>query len=315
MDQRPQADSSPGTNPTVNGTPFPAFGSSAGCGGGRPAEVPTLRKKPLPRPPMTPHDRILGRLAPLQARLLEHPVYQQIRGLTGLRRFMDLHIFAVWDFMSLLKSLQRQLCCVTLPWVPPADPESARLVNEIVLGEETDEDGRGGHASHFELYLEAMREAGADTAPIERLLQHLREEAGHPFTDVLAGSNVPPAAGEFMRSTFATIASDSLPAIAAAFTFGREDLLPGVFRKIVTEIGSASSGGLGRFLFYLDRHIALDGDEHGPMARQLVARICGDDADRWRQAEEAAVRSLEARLSLWDAMAREIGAGEASVRP
>lgn len=264
---------------------------------------------------MTPHDRILSRLAPLQTRLLEHPVYQQIRGLKGLRRFMERHVFAVWDFMSLLKALQRQICCTTLPWVPPADPCSARLVNEIVLGEETDEDGRGGHASHFELYLEAMREAGADTSPVEGLVRRLRTGTDNSLAETLADSDVPAAAREFMQSTFSTIASDSLPAIASAFTYGREDLLPNVFRKIVTEIDSASPGGLGRFLFYLDRHISLDGDEHGPMARQLVERICGNDADRWRQAEEAAVRSLEARLSLWDAMAREIGSGAPSERP
>lgn len=259
---------------------------------------------------MIPLDRIARRLAPLQGALLVHPVYDQIRSMTGLRRFMELHVFAVWDFMSLLKALQRRLCCVTVPWVPPVDPASARLVNEIVLAEETDEDGRGGHASHFDLYLEAMRAAGADTAPVERLLTQLREEPDTPLGDLLAASEVPVAARAFVESTFATIADDNLPGIAAAFTFGREDLLPDVFRKIVSEIGSASPGNLDRFLYYLDRHIALDGDEHGPMAQQLVKRLCGNDAARWQQAEDAAVRSLEARLSLWDAMAREIGTGE-----
>jgi hypothetical protein len=257
---------------------------------------------------MTPLDRIQHRLAPLQRQLLAHPVYRQIRSLPGLRRFMELHVYAVWDFMSLLKTLQQRLCCVTVPWVPPADPASARLVNEIVLAEETDEDGRGGHASHFDLYLEAMRTAGADTAPVEGLMRRLRGGTDGSLADALAASDVPLPARRFVESTFATIASDDLPGVAAAFTFGREDLLPDVFRKIVAEIGSSSPGDLDRFLYYLDRHIALDGDEHGPMAQQLVHRICGADDPRWLQAEEAAVRSLEARLDLWDAMAREIGA-------
>lgn len=257
---------------------------------------------------MTPLDRIQHRLAPLQGQLLAHPVYRQIRSLSGLRRFMELHVYAVWDFMSLLKTLQQRLCCVTVPWVPPADPASARLVNEIVLAEESDENGRGGHASHFDLYLEAMRTAGADTAPVERLLRWLREGTDGTLANALAASDVPLPARRFVESTFATIASDDLAGVAAAFTFGREDLLPDVFRKIVAEIGSSSSGDLDRFLYYLDRHIALDGDEHGPMAQQLVRRICGADESRWLQAEEAAVRSLEARLDLWDAMAREIGA-------
>jgi hypothetical protein len=82
--------------------------------------------------------RIQDRLAPHRAALLAHPVYHEIDRLEALRRFMEHHVFAVWDFMSLLKALQRQLSCVTVPWLPAVDPLGSRLVNEFVLAEESD---------------------------------------------------------------------------------------------------------------------------------------------------------------------------------
>jgi len=264
---------------------------------------------------MTPLDRIDRRLEPLRAALLSHSVYGRIRDLTGLRIFLEHHVFAVWDFMSLLKGLQQSLCCVSVPWVPPIDPASARLVNEIVLAEETDEDGQGGYGSHFDLYHQAMQQAGADTSRIDRMIAHLRNRL--PLAETLERSEIPTAARAFVETTFSILDSGSLPAIAAAFTFGREDLLPGVFRKIVAEVSGhpEAPGGLERFVFYLDRHIELDGDEHGPMAQQLVSRLCGTDDGRWKLAEEAAVRSLEARLELWNAMDRHIAANAATTAP
>ena len=245
-------------------------------------------------------ERIRTRLAPLRSALLDHPLYAGIDGLPALRRFMGHHVFAVWDFMSLLKALQGRLCCVGVPWLPPADPAACRLVNEIVLGEESDEDGRGGHASHFTLYLDAMRGCGADTSRIGRALEQIR--AGRSVAEALEETGAPGAVRRFVGQTFDVIESGDVPAIASAFAFGREDLLPDVFRRIVGELDAASEEGLKAFRYYLDRHIALDGGEHGPMAERLVADLCGDDPARWRSAESAAVRSLEARLALWDAV-------------
>jgi hypothetical protein len=109
--------------------------------------------------------RIQERLTPLKAALLTHSIYQEIDRPDSLRLFMEHHVFAVWDFMSLLKALQRRLCCVEVPWLPAADPLGSRLVNEIVLAEESDDDGQGGFASHFELYRRAMKRCGANSPP------------------------------------------------------------------------------------------------------------------------------------------------------
>lgn len=245
-----------------------------------------------------PIDRIQSKLAELRARLLEHEVYRRIDKVPALRCFMEHHVFAVWDFMSLLKALQRRYTCVTSPWTPPLNAKIARFINEIVVGEETDEDGKGGFASHFELYRNAMKQFGADTAPIDRLNEAIR--AGGALTQALSDDGIPSAARQFVRDTFEVIESSDPVAILSAFTFGREDLLPSVFQRIVDELNVQSSGGLAEFQYYLQRHIGLDGDEHGPMAQRLIEMVCGDEERNWRTAEEAAVRSLQSRLAFWD---------------
>jgi hypothetical protein len=242
--------------------------------------------------------RIQERLTPLKAALLNHPIYQEIDRLNSLRLFLEHHIFAVWDFMSLLKALQRRFCCVDVPWLPPTDPASTRIVNEIVLAEESDEDGRGGFASHFDLYHRAMTRCGANSAAIDGFLNELRQ--GKPISAALESPNVPECARQFVRRTFDIIEGGNICAIASAFTFGREDLLPAIFQRIVDELNVEVGGGLEEFKYYLNRHIGLDGDEHGPMANRLLLSICGSDESRWQLAEQTAVDCLEARRALWD---------------
>lgn len=249
-------------------------------------------------------EHLRARIQPTRQALLDHRIYGQIRGLAGLRRFMEQHVFAVWDFMSLLKSLQQRICCVSVPWIPNRSAFACRLINEIVLGEECDEDGEGQHASHFELYHAAMRQCGASTAAVDAFLVAIRQ--GQPVRSALAAVNVGEPVRRFVAQTFATIESGDECAIASAFTFGREDLLPGVFRKIVEELNSATPGQLDRFRYYLDRHILVDDDKHGPMAANLVAHLCGADSARWRAAEESALSALQTRLEFWDNMAELI---------
>jgi hypothetical protein len=233
-------------------------------------------------------------------------LYAEIRDRRALATFMEFHVFAVWDFMSLLKALQRELCCVTLPWLPNARPADSRLINEIVLAEETDEDGRGGYASHFDLYRQAMIEFGADASRIDRFLQTLRD--GQSVGRALAIVEVPQPIARFVGHTFRVIDGGDPCRIGSAFTFGREDLLPDLFQKIVDELSEQSSGGLDRFKYYLLRHVELDGGEHGPMAERLIAALCGGDESKWQAAEAAAREALEERLLLWNAIRQAIRA-------
>ncbi len=188
-----------------------------------------------------------------------------------------------------------------VPWRPSLLPESRRLVNEIVLGEESDV-FEGRSISHFELYCLAMERCGASTAAIRGVLEAL--EAGRGVASVLAESESPAKA--FVRDTFKVLGQGRLHATAAAFTFGREDLIPAMFTGFVRSLDRDLGGRLGTFLWYLERHIELDGDEHGPMALQMVAELCGDDARKWREAEEAAVYALESRLRLWDGILEQV---------
>ena len=248
--------------------------------------------------PQTRIDSIQQRLAPLKSALIEHPIYGEIDCVQKLHLFMEHHVFAVWDFMSLLKALQRSFCGDDTPWLPPDNLIAARLVNEIVLGEESDEDGSGGYASHFDLYHRAMDRTGASTRTIDRFLAELREGASVELA--LLKCDASECVRAFVLQTFEVVENGDLCAIASTFTFGREDLLPDVFQRIVDELNAEAGGQLEEFRHYLLRHIGLDGDEHGPMATRLVQSLCGSNDALWERAEQAAVDCLLARKELWD---------------
>jgi pyrroloquinoline quinone (PQQ) biosynthesis protein C len=216
---------------------------------------------------------------------------------------MEHHVYAVWDFMSLLKSLQRQLTCVELPWLPSGPTGSRRLINDIVLVEESDE-LQGGFISHFELYLRGMAQAGADTTAVEGFLAQLRQRTGVPEALVAAG--VPAPSAEFVITTWRFIQQAPVHCQAAAFAFGREDLIPDMFEQVV-KVNADQDGQLGTFVDYLARHIEVDGEEHTPMAMQMLADLCQDDDAKWQECAETVNAALAARMRLWDGILAAIG--------
>lgn len=243
-------------------------------------------------------------LEPLRESLIAHRLYGSMENIYSLRIFMEHHVFAVWDFMSLLKVLQRGLTCVDVPWLPTPEPKLARLVNEIVLGEESDITQQGEAICHFDLYLQAMCEAGANTEPIKQFITSLR--SGDDLDTALARASAPDHVAMFVRKTFSIIAGGKLHEVAAAFTYGREDLIPGLFTSIVAQVNEATNGSLKTFHYYLERHIELDGDEHGALGRERVDLLCGEDEQRVAEALAAAADSLMARLALWEGITEKI---------
>lgn len=243
-------------------------------------------------------------IAPLREQLVHHPLYPSIKTLDGIHAFMEHHVYAVWDFMSLLKSLQAGLTCTTLPWLPVGNADTRYLINEIVTGEESDVDEQGKRTSHFELYLEAMRNAGANTTAIEELITELTK--GTAVSDALGNGNIPDAAKAFTNNTFNTISTGKMHVQAAVFTFGREDLIPGMFISLVAELSKTFPGKLDVFKYYLERHIEVDGDHHSHLAYEMTSTLCGDDKRKWNECLEAVKEALEARITLWNAILQKI---------
>jgi Protein of unknown function (DUF3050) len=254
---------------------------------------------------------LVGALRPLRESLLAHPVYAEVKSLDELAVFMEHHVFAVWDFMSLLKALQRGLTCVDVPWVPRGSPRMRRFINEIVLGEESDEISPGICTSHFELYREAMVAVGADPSGIDQFLARLG--TGLAPDAALARTNVRASVRSFVARTFSIIDASSQPAIVAAFTFGREDVIPDMFRELVAALSRAVPERSGLFQRYLERHIEVDGSSHGPLSRVMLIEACGTDPSAWEQARSAAAKAIHARLALWDGVVAEIASSRKSV--
>jgi hypothetical protein len=245
-----------------------------------------------------------------RARVITHPLYASLNTHAAILTFMEHHVFAVWDFMSLLKSLQRNLTCVTVPWVPTGPTGSRRLINDIVLAEESDE-LQGGHISHFEWYVAGMAEAGADHSVIDRFIDLIRAE--EPVPCALEDAGVPRAAAEFVTATWGFIASGPVHCQAAAFAFGREELIPDMFTQVVAV--NQDEGGLDTFVEYLERHIEVDGDSHTPMAMQMLADLCGEDREKWLECTQTASAALAARSRLWDGILTAITAERGVARP
>ena len=239
-------------------------------------------------------------IEPVRNNLLAHPVYSQIQDLQGLQRFSETHVFAVWDFMSLLKSLQIGLTSVTLPWVPVGNADTRYLINEIVLGEESDVDEEGNRISHFELYLKAMQQMGASTNVIETIIAQIN--AGTKVQEAIEAALLPKQVKDFLQFTFDISFNAPLHVKAAVFTFGREDLIPSMCMKILDKIYADAPDKVSIFKYYIERHIEVDGDHHSHLALDMVNSLCGTDASKWEQATAASIKALELRIGLWNAI-------------
>ncbi|MFH8339137.1 DUF3050 domain-containing protein [Streptomyces sp. AM6-12] len=243
-------------------------------------------------------------IAGIRTEVTAHPLYTSFRSRRDVAVFMEHHVFAVWDFMSLLKSLQRQLTCTSVPWVPRGPVASRRLINEITLVEESDELGEG-FTSHFELYRAAMGDAGADPGPLDAFLDLIR--AGTPVPKALVAAGAPLPVREFVGATWHVVETAPVHVQGAVFAFGREDLIPEMFVQVVRI--EDRDGSLTRFRDYLHRHIEVDADEHTPMAMRMLVDLCGDDPRKWEECTYAVHEALHERARFWDAILRQLREG------
>lgn len=256
---------------------------------------------------------LIKNITPLQDKLSTHPLYKKINTIPKTRIFMKNHIFAVWDFMSLTKTLQSHFTCLKFPWTPPKDPKLSYFINSIILDEESDNldcEDLKSVTSHYELYLKAMQEINADSSAINSLLSKIQR--GEYWKSALKncelenqGNFIASEVFEFVRYTLELCEQGQVHKVASSFTFGREDPIPVMFQNILDNFRDHRVEC--EFLrVYLQRHVDIDGGVHSVLAEQMIKDVCGADGGLWRDVEDVAKESIEQRILLWDGVERMI---------
>jgi len=244
----------------------------------------------------------LDEIKSLRQELASHPIYRAVKNMDDLTIFMQHHIYSVWDFMSLVKYLQNTIAPAQTPWLPNGDAQVQRFINDIVLGEESDigiplKDGTPTYTSHFNLYTTAMEEVKTGSSELSQKFLH--KVSSSSVEGAMATTQVPTCAKEFMRTTFDFINTDKAHVIGAAFALGREHIIPEMFLALLEKMQIPREKATV-FYHYLDRHIELDGDEHGPMSLRMLELLCNNDSTKLEEAQQAAIDAIKARIKFWD---------------
>ncbi len=223
----------------------------------------------------------------LNNELSVNSIYKKLNSKENLQIFMSYHVFAVWDFMSLLKGLQNKITCTSVPWVDSKyDAKLVRLVNEIVVAEESDLDLNENPASHFRMYLDAMNEVGSGQSIISNFLSDMNLKS------------LPEELANIVQYHLEIAQNGTDVEIASSFFFGRENIIPNLFTAITEQL-KLNKLDYPKLFYYLNRHIELDGDEHGPMALECMKQLL-DSPEKKQLSEQTAIESLQKRKELWD---------------
>lgn len=231
------------------------------------------------------------KLEMIQGELFKHPVFTQLSDRQNLKTFMEYHVFAVWDFMSLLKALQIKLTHCTIPWQPSLYPkELVRFVNSIVMDEESDFDHQNQVCDHFSMYVQAMEEVQANTKDIRNFVLDFNLDG------------LPNAIRDFVDFNISISRTYPLHVIAGVFCFGREKIIPDIFREILSNLkGSGLAETLPALTHYLNRHIVVDEEDHGPMAEKLLIASCNNSPKLYQEAMSFGIQACLLRKKLFDA--------------
>lgn len=231
-----------------------------------------------------------------------HKLYYSVKTIEDVRTYMKFQVWCVWDFMTLVKSIQAGLFSSSIIWLPPKDVSIGAYIYEILLTEETDINHTAdGRASHFETYLLAMEQAGADTTPILNFLKDLT--AGVPYNEALDKADIPFPAKQFVKTTLKQ-AHSNLHIPVGSFCLSREGIIPSMFTTFLSHFSVQQD--LSIFRWYLNRHITIDNDSHGPLSVKLFKTVIGNDDIKLNEALEAALEALRSRKTFLDEILKEI---------
>jgi hypothetical protein len=194
---------------------------------------------------------------------------------------MEHHVFAVWDFVYLVNELNRRIAC------SPAHAKSADLLHSMRREDEGDDD-ENSQSPHFARYLAAMDACRADTQPIKTLLTTIK--AGTPIGLALQSPSIPSPARAFVQQTFAFFDKPTC-AIAGAFVFGREAIIPVFFQTLVERFIHAHCPTYHPMIACISPYLM---GENLSKAQQILVNLCGDDRRKGQEAEQAAISTLQA---------------------
>jgi len=247
-------------------------------------------------------NKLLEEISPKINELEDHSLYGQINSIDNLKLFMERHVYAVFDFMSLTKALQANFSPIRTVWTPPENRALSRFINEIVLAEESDIMPDNTFMSHFEMYCNAMAEIKANS---DLPLSFVEVSKAKGVTFSANHHEIPRSAKKFLDNTFSIIEEGKIHEIASSFCFGREKIIPTMFKALLEKINIQEKAA-PTFYYYLKRHIEIDSDSHGPLALKMLSYLCKEDNHKWDEAKIAAIKSINARITFWDTVSNEI---------
>ena len=135
-------------------------------------------------------------------------------------------------------------------------------------------------------------------------ISYMRDDES--ISDALRKVEVDVVVADFVQFTFDTINTKKDHLIASVFAFGREGLIADMFIEILNHSSQINQAAYHSMIYYLERHIELDGDEHGPMAMKMIQELCGNDEKKIEETIIYAKKALKWRIRLWDKIADAI---------
>lgn len=222
--------------------------------------------------------------------LINHPLYNSIKTESDIKMYMFNQVWCVWDFMTLVKSIQIQIIPPNILWTPPKFPELGAYIYEVLLTEETDKGYNSEtNSSHFQTFLKAMKESSVDTSSVDKFIELL--ENGNQFEIAIDSCGIHKEAKEFITTTYEFAKSD-LHISIAVFCLSREGVIPDMFMNLLANVSLSNNYKI--FNWYLNRHIYLDSQSHGPLSIKLFKTIV-DTKQKQEEALQASLKALKAR--------------------